>query len=212
MLKFALVVSRWICPWDNVGAVYIRLGLNINNCYATPLAFKITSAMSSYICPGFNVLGWHYAVDTPSTVRWMDVNSLTDSMTDVSSLIRWLIYSYHHLQHTLKYLHSLLLILPISSAISCTYTVALTQWFQCQWNNLEWYGYISHRNPTERINQTKQNTKKSCAYFTGYTVSQGYNSHGTDHCSLGILHQKLTAFLSNYTKDSRKHYLLPGAY
>ena len=37
MLKIAKVVLRGICPWDNVGAVYIRLGLNINNYHATPL-------------------------------------------------------------------------------------------------------------------------------------------------------------------------------
>ena len=36
MLKVAKV-TMWICPWDNVGAVYIRLGLNINDCHATPL-------------------------------------------------------------------------------------------------------------------------------------------------------------------------------
>ena len=60
-------------------------------------AFNLTSAMSNYICLGFNVLWWHHAVDMPSTVRWMDVNSLTDLMTDVSSLIRWQIYSHHHL-------------------------------------------------------------------------------------------------------------------
>ena len=51
-------------------------------------AFKFTSAMSSSICPGLNVLWWHRALDTPSTVRRIDVNSLTDSVTDVSALIR----------------------------------------------------------------------------------------------------------------------------
>ena len=68
-------------------------------------AFKLTSAVSSYICPGFNVLLWHHAVDTPTIVPRIDVISLTDSMTDVS-LIRWQIYSHHHLQHTLKYSHT----------------------------------------------------------------------------------------------------------
>ena len=176
-------------------------------------AFKITSAMSSYICPGFNVLWWHHAEDTPSTVRWMDVNSLTDSMTDVSSLIRWQIYSHHHLQHTLKYLHSLFSILPISSAIfthlhCSTYTIVPMPMKQ-PW--MIWVYKAQESSRTHKSNQTKH--KKSCTYFTGYTVSQGYNSHGTDHCSLGILHKKLTAFfLSNCTKDSQKQYLLPGAY
>ena len=41
-----------------------------------------------------------------STVRPIDVNSLTDSMTDVLSLIKQQLYSHHHLQHTLKYLHT----------------------------------------------------------------------------------------------------------
>ena len=36
ILKIAKVVSRGICPWDNVGAIYIRLGFNINNYHATP--------------------------------------------------------------------------------------------------------------------------------------------------------------------------------
>ena len=61
-------------------------------------------------------------------------------------------------------------------------------------SNIEGYGYLSLKNPTECINQIKQNTTKSCAYFTGYTASQGYNSDGTNYCSLGILRKKLTAF------------------
>ena len=131
-------------------------------------AFKITSVMSSYICPGFNVLWWHHAVDTPSTVRWMDINSLTDSMTEVSSLIRWQIYSHHHLQHTLKYLHSLLSILPISSAIfthlhCSTYTIVPMPMKQ-PW--MIWVYKPQESSRTHKSNQTKH-TKKSCAYFTG---------------------------------------------
>ena len=37
VLKNAKVVPRGICPWDNVGAVYIRFGLNISNYDPTPL-------------------------------------------------------------------------------------------------------------------------------------------------------------------------------
>ena len=46
-------------------------------------AFKIT-VLSCFICPGFNVLWWHHAVDTPSTVwfnDWCVVYSVTDLLT-----------------------------------------------------------------------------------------------------------------------------------
>ena len=37
--------------------------------------------------------------------------------------------------------------------------------------------------PPAWVNQTKQSTAKPCAYFRGYTVSQGNNSDGTNYCN-----------------------------
>ena len=104
-------------------------------------------------------------------------------------------YSHHHVQHTLKYSHT---------AHSCRfypYRQPLTHLHCSNYTIIPmpmkqpWRIWVlSYRNPAERINQIKQNTTKSCAYFTGYTASHGYNSDGTNYCSLGILRKKLTAF------------------
>ena len=69
----------------NDGPGYFSLNWDI---FCKWVAFKFTSAMNSSIYPGLNVLWWDHAVDTPFTVRHIDVNSLTDSMIDVSSLIQ----------------------------------------------------------------------------------------------------------------------------
>ena len=46
---------------------------------------RLLWALTSSICPGFNVLCWHHAVNTPSTVWFNDwrvvVNSVTDLLT-----------------------------------------------------------------------------------------------------------------------------------
>ena len=71
---------------------------------------------------------------------------------------------------------------------------------------------MTHRNPGERIDQIRQNTTKSCAYFTGYTASQGYNYDGTDYCSFEILHKKLTAFFQIVPKIVGNNTYCPGCW
>ena len=72
-------------------------------------AFKIT-VISCYICQGFNVLWWHQAVDTPSTVWFNDWRVVVNSVTYLLTPSR---AAYHEI-----FTHgSLLSILPISSAI-----------------------------------------------------------------------------------------------
>ena len=55
------------------------------------------------------------------------------------------------------------------------YTVAFTQKFQCQWSNLEGYGYISHRNPTECMNESNQtkHNKSMCVFYVLYYITGG---------------------------------------
>ena len=67
-------------------------------------AFKIT-VMSCSICPGFNVLWWHHAGDTHSTVWFNDWRVVVNSVTDLLIPSR---AAYHEI----------LSILPISSAIN----------------------------------------------------------------------------------------------
>ena len=141
-------------------------------------AFKIT-VMSCSICPGFNVFWWHHAVDTPSTV-WSNgwrvvVNSVTYLLTPSRT-------AYPEI-----FTHgSLLSILPISSAINAP---IIPMPMKQPWRI--WVFKPQKSSRTHKSNQT--NTTKSCAYFTGNTASQGYNSDGTNYCSLGILRKELTA-------------------
>ena len=73
-------------------------------------AFK-TTVRSCSICPGFNVLWWHHAVDTPSTVWFNDWRVVVNSVTDLLTPSR---AAYPEI-----FTHdSLLSILPISSAIN----------------------------------------------------------------------------------------------
>ena len=73
-------------------------------------AFEIT-VMSCSICPGFNVLWWHHAVDTPSTVWFNDWRVVVNSATDLLTPSR---AAYPEI-----FTHgSLLSILPISPAIN----------------------------------------------------------------------------------------------
>ena len=77
-------------------------------------------------------------------------------------------------------------ILPISSAINAP---IIPMPMKQPWRI--WVFKPQKSSRTHKSNQT--NTTKSCAYFTGNTASQGYNSDGTNYCSLGILRKELTA-------------------
>ena len=136
--------------------------------------------MSCSICPGFNVLWWHHAVDTPSTVWFHDWRVVINS-------VRYLL-TPSHAAHPEIFTHgSLLSILPISSAINAP---IIPMPMKQPWRIWVFKPHKSSR--THKSNQTKHN--KLCAHFTGNTASQGYNSDGTNYCSLGILRKELTAF------------------
>ena len=62
VLKIAKVVPREICPWDIVGAVYIRIGLNINNYHATPLT---TPIIPSVLSRSKNIISGSYLGNDP---------------------------------------------------------------------------------------------------------------------------------------------------
>ena len=142
--------------------------------------FKIT-VMSCSICPGFNVLLWHHAVDTPSTVWFNDWRVVVDS--------RLQIYSHHHVQHTLKYLHTARCCRfypyrqPLKHLHCSIYTIMPMPMRQ-PWRI--WVHKPKESNRSHLSNQTKH-TKIMCVFYGLYCITGVKFFDGTDFCSLWIL-------------------------